>query len=308
MAALSIGITGAAGFIGRHLVRRAHAAGQRVLALARGAPTPGVGASQQLTLPDGLDAWQPPFALDALVHLACNSSVRQPLASALATVRSTEQLLRRCAALGVPRFVYVSSVAVFGTVRADGDQTTAVDEGFPARPESDYGRGKLMAEELCRLLAPQLGVQLVIARPASVYGPDMHVDSVLPIYLQQARAGRDLVVFGSGNRTQDFVHVDDIADALLACCTSPLAASGTFNLGSGEGTSLLTLAEALCAATGSTSRIVLRPERPDDGLRMVLDVTAARTALGYAPMSLRAGLARFLAARESGGRSPSGDA
>ncbi len=308
MPSLALGITGAAGFIGRAVVAQAALAGHRTLALARGATTwPAGVVGQRLTLPQDLAGWRPPFALDGVIHLACDSSVRQDFTTAIAThVHATRALLERCAGLGVRRLVYVSSVAVFGTVHARAGQPTVVSEAHARRPVSDYGLGKLLAEEMAAATAARLGIELVIARPGSVYGPGMHEDSILPRFLAQARAGGELAVFGDGTRTQDFVHVDDVATALLAGCTCPPPA--TFNLGSGEGTSLLALAEAIRHGTGSTATITLHRDRPDDGLSMVLDIAAARAAFGYAPRPLAVGLRTMVAARGSDARSPSGGA
>ncbi|MBI1893463.1 MAG: NAD-dependent epimerase/dehydratase family protein [Candidatus Rokubacteria bacterium] len=278
-------VTGAAGFIGRRLIRRLAGEGVRVLAATHRAPLP--------ECPSGVEVWPVdltapgslgplPASIDGVVHLAAAISVEQSLEAAEQCLEvngmGTMNLLRFCVERGIPSFIFSSSVAVYGTVRAEHP----ISESWPPAPVSFYAATKLLGERYTELMGRAFGVRTMSLRFSSVYGPGQHPDTVLAIFVRRALAGQDLEVFGRGERTQDFLYVDDAVGGIIQALRS--SASGVFHIGSGLGTSVGTLARCVSDIfSEGRARVVSRPDRADDGAMICLDIARAREAFGYVP-------------------------
>ncbi len=289
-------VTGAAGFIGRRLIRGLAAEGVRILAATHHAPLPECPSGIEvwpvdLTAPESLGPF--PGPIDGVVHLAAAVSVENTLEAAEQCLEvngmGTMNLLRFCVERGIPSFIFSSSVAVYGTVRAQHP----ISESWPPAPVSFYAATKLLGERYAELMGRAFGVRTVSLRFSSVYGPGQHPHTVLPIFVRRALAGRDLEVFGRGERTQDFVYVDDAARGIMCALRSD--ASGVFHIGSGEGTSMAELAGRVSAIfSGGRARVLPRPDLPEEATTICLDITRAREALGYSPRyGLEAGLRAY---------------
>jgi hypothetical protein len=220
-------VTGAGGFVGRHLCRRLRAAGHRVRGLVR-RPDAGLAALGVETVIGDIatpGAWQEAVAgADYVVHCAANAAFDAKPAAAAVNVTGTNHLLDAARKSGpaLRRFVLVSTIGAVD--RVPGDRCTApLDERSPAAPTSAYGRSKLEAEQLVQAS----GLPYSIVRPAMVVGADMRCDSHFAVFLRSALRGALSARFAWPGRLS-VVQVDDLAAALELCATHPDAAGRAF--------------------------------------------------------------------------------
>ena len=210
-------------------------------------------------------------------------------------VGGTVALLEAMRDVGVPRLVFTSSGAVYGAQEAQ-----PVAETTTPNPQSPYAVSKLAAEYYVHTIGALWGTTTVALRIFNAYGPGQPLlpshSPVVPRFIYQALGGGSLVIFGSGEQTRDFVYVDDVVRALIAAATAPDVARRTINVGSGEDTSIQTLAQHVLALTGSSSNIINSPVESGGVTRLRADVRLARQILGYEPkVTLQEGLRRTLA-------------
>ncbi len=296
-------VTGAGGFIGSALAAELLRLGAAVRALA-GAPgqdtgklPAGVGPvhadiTEQAVLDDLAAGATVCFHLAGLPSVA--GSFEAPLEYARVHVLGTLAMLEACQRAGVRRFVYLSSAEVYG--RAD---VAEVGEELPPSPRSPYAAAKAAAEQYVGAWARATGLEVVVLRPFSVYGPGLAERSVLGTILRRA-SRQEEIVLADLRPVRDFVYLDDVVDGMLRAATLPVQGR-TFNLGTGVGTSVETLARIAMRAAGT--RLELRSDpsrrRPSESEihHLVADPTRAAEALGWrARVPLEDGLRRTLGA------------
>ncbi len=223
-----------------------------------------------------------------------------------AHVLGTAAVVQLCQELGIPRLVHVSSAEVYGRPRRN-----PVGETESLAPRSPYAAAKVGAESVIGAATRATGLDAVILRPFSVYGPGARRDSVLGLILQQAVEG-DRIRLRKVDGVRDYCYVGDLADAVWRAVALGIDGLSTFNIASGTGTRVDDLARAtLVARDGALPEgasveawpNVLadqpgaeadRPSAADIG-ELVADVSRARDELGWqATTSLVDGLARTL--------------
>jgi nucleoside-diphosphate-sugar epimerase len=235
-----------------------------------------------------------------VVHLAGPASVsasyRWPAEFARSHVVGTAAMFQGLVGGACTRVVHISSAEIYGRPRCN-----PVAESQPAAPVSPYGVVKWAAENLARALAGPLGVELVVLRPFSVYGVRSPSTSLVGQLLRQALTAEALEV-ADPRPVRDYVHVDDVAAAVVAACTAAVIRdrSAVYNIAGGVGCSVGDLAELIAAGAGralsvrQVSDLVDRPPGTDL-LELVADVTRARRDLGWQPrIDLTAGLRQAL--------------
>lgn len=281
-------ITGARGFIGRHLARVCSARGDRVIGIGHGA------WSEADATQWGVETWlnadisssgltrlaDSSGLPDVVVHLAGGSSVGvaidQPHGDFYRTVASTVDLLEWLR-LNSPKthVVAVSSAAVYG-----GGYHGLISETALLKPFSPYGYHKLMMEFLCRSYAETYGLQLVIARLFSVYGDGLKKQLLWDSCIKLNAGSKILKLGGTGEELRDWVHVDDVAVVLAELGAYASDKVPVFNLASGTGTSVASIAKELVAAWCTTrggapvSVEFSGKSRPGDPFSLVGDVRA----------------------------------
>jgi UDP-glucose 4-epimerase len=196
----------------------------------------------------------------------------------------------------VARFVYISS----GTVYERATQFPTWEDHVadcPA-PQSAYGFSKLTGERYCRAAAEEHGLPFTICRPFNAYGPGATADAVVPDLLRKAIDGLNpLPIYGSGEQTRTFTHIDDVADGVVCAMASPAGLGEAFNLAWREETSIAELARICWEACGRDAGALelLREPSPKevDPQRRWASVEKARELLGWeAKVSVREGVAR----------------
>lgn len=252
-------VTGAGGFIGRHLVRSLLQAGHPVLALDRKFPK-GLFRHKNakylkadLTRMDS-NIWASGPRPEVCLHCAGSASVARSLEDPWgdweANVAGTARLIeawRHLSPRGV--FVFLSSAAVYGN-----PCRLPIRERDPAAPISPYGTHKLAAEHILTSYQDRFGIPVRIARIFSTYGPGLQRQVVHEIVVR-VRQGRNLSLQGTGRETRDFIHIEDLTQALLRIAQAPRCPS-VVNVASGQAASIRDLASI--AAQFSPKKIAVR--------------------------------------------------
>ena len=276
-------MTGGAGFIGSHLVRRLVREGYQDVTvldnLSRGriGNLAAVWKSIRFCQSDIRDRSAVARLMrnaDVVFHLAAQSNVLGAVEnvdnSASTNVVGTATILQEARAAGIRRVIFTSSREVYG----DPEYLPA-PETAPLRPKNAYGMSKLAGEMCCAMSARAL--EAVILRLANVYGPGDH-GRVIPLFVDNALNGRPLVLYG-GKQTVDFVHVADVVDALIRVGFGEHIGC-PLNVGSGKGTTIIELAERILQLTHSDSKIEWQASRGVEVSRFVADITRSREMLG----------------------------
>lgn len=177
----------------------------------------------------------------------------------------------------------------------------ATREDAPIRPASIYAATKAAQEDLVRIACEAAGVPAVSLRFQNVYGEGQSLKNpytgIISIFSTRIRRALSLPIYEDGLESRDFVHVDDVVGAVAQSLLQPLSGYGVFNIGAGEPTSVMMLARVLAKAMGSSIEpVVTREFRMGDIRHCFADISAARSAIGFAPqVGLEEGLGRFAA-------------
>jgi dTDP-glucose 4,6-dehydratase len=301
-------VTGGAGFLGSHLCEALLAKGHRVICLDN--LETGSLANIEDLRDDSFsflhhDVSEPitiDEPLDFVYHLAALASpidyMRLPLHSLKTGSYGTHH------ALGVAkwkraRFLLASTSEVYGDPEVHPQPETYWGNVNPIGPRGVYDEAKRYAEALTMAYHRQQGVDTAIVRIFNTYGPKMRPNDgrAIPNFLSQALAEKPLTVYGDGSQTRSFCYVDDLIRGLVL-----LAESGEHlpvNIGNPGEYTILQLAEAVLAATGSPSQILYEALPVDDPQVRQPDITRARQILGWQPeIELDEGLRRTLGSLE----------
>jgi UDP-glucose 4-epimerase len=231
---------------------------------------------------------------DVVVHLAANTgvepSVRDPHADCVTNVLGTLNCLEAARHAGVGRFVFASSGAPLG------DTEPPVHEGKVPRPASPYGASKLAGEGYCSAYFRTFGVETVALRFGNVYGPgSTHKDSVVAKFIKQALAGEPLAIYGNGGQTRDFIHVEDLLEAVCKAATAPGVGGEVFQIATARETTVRDLARLITTILVEFGLLDVAVRHKDprlgDVMRTYADTSKARRMLGWqATVTLEEGL------------------
>jgi nucleoside-diphosphate-sugar epimerase len=297
-------VTGAAGFIGRHLVEHLSSQGRPVIGVdLRAAPAgPVEGASVRHVVADLRTADLRPLldGVSSVVHLAALPGVRPSWARfdeyVESNVLATRRLLEAATETGLRRLVIASSSSVYGNQR-DGVMT----EEQPPAPISPYAVTKLAAEHLALAYAarPAATLTTVALRFFTVYGPRQRPDMLISRIISAIREGREIRVFGDGAQRRDFVFVTDAVRAVTAAVDAP-GPSRVCNVGTGEQISVTGIIALISELMGRPATVRTESHRAGDVVSTRADTTRAARALGFrASVSLREGLREHIDAVRS---------
>ena len=229
---------------------------------------------------------------DAIVHLAADTQVIQSIEAPRydfdVNVHGSVNLLEAMRQTGVRHLVNASTG---GAIL--GDVAPPVHEEMVAKPMSPYGASKLAVEGYASAYGACYGIKTVSLRFSNVYGPrSFHKGSVVAQFFKQILAGEELVVYGDGNQSRDFVYVDDLSEGIRRGLE--VDRTDVIQLGVGVPTSINELIDAIGRTVGE-DRVQVRyqPFRAGEIIHTYCDISKARQALGYDPRTtLEDGLRR----------------
>lgn len=299
-------VTGGAGFIGSHVVRRLLADGHRVRVLddlSTGHPSNLAEIARDIEWREGdirdsdACAWGT-RGTEVIFHLAALPSVprsiKDPWATHDVNVTGTMTLMEAARAAGCRRIVFSSSSSVYGDT-----PVLPKTEGVEPLPRSPYAASKLAGEQYVAAYARAGMLEGVALRYFNIFGPRQRPDgayaAVIPRWMDAARAGHAAEVNGDGGQTRDFTYVDNAVDANLQAAFGDAArVSGqVVNVGAGARTSLLELLDRIGALAGRPVARVHAPARDGDVRDSLASLARAADVLGYAPaIDLATGLER----------------
>ena len=303
-------VTGAAGFIGSHLVERLLASGAQVTAFVHYNACGGRGCLDELSLQDqqrvrivqgdlqdyeavesAMQDQQTVFHLAAII--AIPYSYLRPGHVMQNNVSSTLNVLEAARRTKPERVVHTSSSEVYGTA-----QRVPIDETHPLEAQSPYAASKIAADKLVQSFNRSFDLPTVTLRPFNTYGPRQSARAIIPTIITQALT-KDKVLLGAMHPTRDLNFVSDTVEGFIRAAETPGIEGRTYHIGTGNEISVGDLAEQIVRATGRDIQILfdasrIRPTSSEVG-RLICDATRARNEIGWEPrVSLEEGLRKTI--------------
>ncbi len=233
---------------------------------------------------------------DIVFHQAAQPGVRysieHPLESHGINVTGTLNVLLAAKELKIPKVIFASSSSVYGVPRS-----LPISEDHPTNPNSPYAASKLAAEKYCRVFSEVYGLEVVMLRYFSVYGPRGRPDQVIKAFADRVASGLPPVIFGDGGQTRDFTYVSDVVDANVLAAESEGVSGEVFNIGFGRRVEIKELAEMVIDIMGEKGKIspTHKESYAGDFPDTCADIAKASRMLGYSPkVDLKEGLKRFV--------------
>jgi UDP-glucuronate 4-epimerase len=293
-------ITGGAGFIGSHVCERLLHCGHAVWALDDLNPfydprckrrnlaeiqalnKPFVFVQGDLTDPAVLNELLAGVKFDQIIHLAARAGVRpsleEPALYQRVNVEGTANLLEAARRHLVPKVIIASSSSVYGV-----NSKVPFSEGDPIfHAISPYAASKLACEALGHVYHHVYGLEVVMLRFFTVYGPRQRPDLAIHKFAHLIRAGKPIPVYGKGSTARDYTYITDVVDGVLAC-TQRQFGYEIFNLGESQTVKLHRLIELLESSLGQKAVLERLPLQPGDVPVTCADISKARERLGYDP-------------------------
>ena len=295
-------VTGGAGFIGLNLVHHLVGQGEKVVlydnfSTGKKKWTRELPKDVKLVEGDVLDIKELKKAArscDYVVHLAGQASiphsVNDPAASLHTNAVGTLQALIAARTAKVKRFIYVGSAAAYGESPSLPKVETMTDQ-----PLSPYGVSTIAGEQQCRVFFNTYGLQTVILRAFNVFGPYQEASgNYAPVVSNFAKAlldGKPPVICGDGKQSRDFLHVDDLIEAIKSACIAPKAEGELYNIGTGSRITINGLVNLINGILGKEIQPKYEEAHPEDIRHSLADITKAQEMLGFRPrVSLMDGL------------------
>ena len=286
-----VGVFGANGFIGRHLVRRLSRSGIRTIAFGRDFPEDfflSVGGdieTRKVDFNDELETHAMLQDLTDVVQLVNSSNPamgnKRIISDLMHNVAPQVRFIESCVMSQIKSFVFISSGGtVYGIPHA-----SPIREDHPTEPLNSYGLTKLTVEHYLKMLSRTTDMGYTILRVSNPFGPGQlsyKGQGLIATILKRYSDKENVTILGDGSTERDYVYIDDVIDAIeLSVVGEP--ARETFNIGSGQGKSVLEVLDAIEKELGSPIVRTFVEGRATDTPSNVLDISKAKSLLGWAP-------------------------
>ena len=304
-------VTGGAGFIGSHIVKRLVAEGAHV----RVVDNLSTGQMRRLdTVRSAIDFIEADLAdatttrkavggIDYVLHQAAVPSVQRSVADPVTTNRAnvtgTINLLDACRNAQVRRFVFAASSSAYGDT-----EVLPKREDMESNPLSPYALQKFVGERYCRLYYELYGFETLSLRYFNVFGPEQDPHSeysaVVPKFISRLLANQPITIYGDGEQSRDFTYIENVVEANLLALKAPNAAGTLCNIGCGERITLNRLVSLLEQQLGVSAQVIFAPPKAGDVRHSLADIERARAILRYRPkITVEEGLRRTVEAMKS---------
>ena len=293
-------VTGGAGFIGSHVCERLLLSGHSVWAFddlndfydpqlkrrnlreLQALAKPFEFIYGELTDEEGLEELFGSVKFDQVIHLAARAGVRpsleEPALYQRVNVEGTVNLLEAARRVRIRKFIIASSSSVYGV----NSKVPFSEEDPIFHPISPYAASKLACEALGHVYHHVYGLDIVMLRLFTVYGPRQRPDLAIHKFARLMQAGQPVPVFGDGSTARDYTYITDTVAGILACTEREFGYE-IYNLGESETVTLNRLLELLEAALGKKAIIERKPPQPGDVPLTCANVSKARAQLNYQP-------------------------
>ncbi len=286
---MEILVTGGAGFIGSHLVDRLIALGHKVVIidnLTTGKRT-NINPKAQFyemdindkELTQVFEKYKPEYLFHLAAQVDVRKSVKDPMYDARTNIMGTINLLSLCSEFRVKKFIFSSSGGVIY-----GDTKEPAVEENPPQPISPYGVAKLAGEGYVKCFGEWEALDYTVLRYANVYGlrQDPKGEAgVVSIFIGQLLHGEKSILYGHGKLERDYVFVDDVVEANIACFKK--GSRAIYNIGTGITTSVNELHKLISAISEKENEKEVAPKRPGELERNVLNIERAKKELKWEP-------------------------
>ena len=298
-------VTGGAGFLGRHLTKRLLARGDEVLCVDNFFTGSRDNIAEFMGVPHfeflRHDVTFPLVVeVDAIYNLACPASPihyqADPVQTIKTCVHGAINMLGLAKRLKIPIF-QASTSEVYGDPEVHPQEESYWGRVNPIGTRSCYDEGKRCAEALMFAYSRQNNTKIKVGRIFNTYGPYMHPNDgrVVSNFIMQALRGDPLTVYGEGSQTRSFCYVDDLVRLMICFMDDESDFTGPMNMGNPGEFTMLELANAVIAITGTRSTVIHEPLPADDPRQRQPNIDVARSRYGWEPKTqLRDGLVKTI--------------
>lgn len=278
---MRIAVTGSAGFVGSHLVKKLKELGANIISL---------------DIKNGIDItdWKQVQSIeqfDTLFHLAAKSyvpdSYKQPRDFYYSNIISTVNALELCR-IHKAKMVFISSY-VYGTPRY-----LPIDEEHPIVAFNPYAQTKIMGEQLCQGYSRDFSMPVIILRPFNIYGKGQNENFLIPTIIKQAKAGK--ISLKDPYPKRDIIYIDDVIDFLLKTMEYSQTGCEIFNVGTGVSYSVRELTEMIVHLFANNIVVEFKSQRrKNEVMETRADITKAKKLLKWTPkITVQEGLQRLV--------------
>lgn len=215
---------------------------------------------------------------DALEQLAFDNIIATQILAEFAVLSKTKI------------FVHSSSCSVY---QENYNSKKWIDENYKLRPKNTYAVSKLASEWVLSKTLNHSGTNLITLRYSSIYGPGQRKGTILPIFIDKVINNEDIDIFGSGERIQDYVYIDDVVNANIRCLDAIVPYNTKLNIGSGDAITDRVLADTIVKNWESTSKVNILNKSALPNEYLNYNIEKAKQLIQFKPLSLAEGLREY---------------